>query len=303
MFNNLDISFASFGEVLFDVFGTDRKIGGAPLNIALRIKSYGFPVAMISAIGQDDLGEELWQFMYNKGILLSAVDRLKQLPTGSVQVTLNEQGSATYDIQYPAAWDCIPYTKKINQVLDSVQVLIYGSLACRHEVSRQTLFEILEKEHLYKVFDVNLRAPFYNYTTLLSLMEQADFIKFNDDEIFEIAEAMGKDHSSLEETMRSIATISGATSICVTRGKYGAVLLWKEEFYENGGYHVQVVDTVGAGDSFLGTLLCKLLSDKDPQQAIDMACAVGSLVAASAGANPVLSETEIRELMNSTEES
>lgn len=303
MFNNLNISFASFGEVLFDVFGTDRKIGGAPLNIALRIKSYGFPVAMISAIGQDDLGEELWQFMHHQGIHLHGMNRLPQLPTGSVQVTLNEQGSASYEIQYPAAWDCIEATEHINQVIDSVQVLIYGSLACRHEVSRQTLFELLGKQHLYKVFDVNLRAPFYNYTTLLSLMEQADFIKFNDEEIFEVAEALGKGHSSLEETMRSMVTLSGATAICVTRGQYGAVLLWKEEFYENGGYHVQVVDTVGAGDSFLGTLLGKLLSDGNPQEAIDMACAVGSLVAARAGANPVLSETEIRELMNSAEES
>lgn len=303
MFNNLNISFASFGEVLFDVFGTDRKIGGAPLNIALRIKSYGFPVAMISAIGQDDPGEELWQFMHTQGIHLSAVNRLQQLPTGSVQVTLNEQGSASYDIQYPAAWDCIPATENINEVLENAQVLIYGSLACRHEVSRNTLFEILEKKDLYKVFDVNLRAPFYDYKTLQSLMNKADFIKFNDEEIFEIAEVLGKNHSSLEETMRSIATISGATAICVTRGRYGAVLLWKEEFYENGGYHVQVVDTVGAGDSFLGTLLGKLLSDGNPQQAIDMACAVGSLVAARAGANPVLSETEIRELMDSTQRS
>lgn len=297
IFKNLDISFASFGEVLFDVFGDTRKIGGAPLNIALRIKSFGFPVAMISAIGNDDLGDELWQFMQSNGIQLQAVAKLAQLPTGSVTVTLNEHGSATYDIAYPSAWDCIPKSGQTEEVIKNTQVLIYGSLASRHEVSRHTLIDILDHKDLYKVFDVNLRAPHYTYTRLITLMEKADFIKFNDEEIFEITDALGKTNTSLEDSMRTIATLTNTNTICVTRGKDGAVLLWKDEFYYNKGYMVKVVDTVGAGDSFLGTLLCKLLGNDNAQQAIDMACAVGSLVASRAGANPVLSEAEIAEMI------
>lgn len=301
MFTHTKLRFASYGEVLFDVFGTQKKIGGAPLNIALRIKSYQFPVAMISAVGTDENGTELWNYMYDKGINLRAVNRLEQYPTGVVNVTLGAQGSPSYDIQFPAAWDFIPHTAELDDLLEEIDVLIYGSLASRNATSRATLEQLLSHEKhskMYKVFDVNLRAPYYQFPLLRGLMDKADFIKFNDDEIYEIVEAMGLKITSLEHAMRWIADQTKSKTICVTRGAHGAVLLWEDEFYYNEGYHVQVADTVGAGDSFLGTLLCKLLVDQDPQKALDMACAVGSLVASASGANPTVNSADILHMMN-----
>jgi len=72
------------------------------------------------------------------------------------------------------------------------------------------------------------------------------------------------------------------------------------KFYNNSGYKVIVEDTVGAGDSFLASLITKLLLEKkNPQTAIDFACAVGSLVASKKGANSKIALDEIQSLLNS----
>ena len=67
--------------------------------------------------------------------------------------------------------------------------------------------------------------------------------------------------------------------------------------YRNPGYKVTVKDTVGAGDSFLASLIHQFLLDKNPQDALDYSCAVGSLVASKSGANESVSEDEIQQLL------
>jgi fructokinase len=158
------------------------------------------------------------------------------------------------------------------------------------------LEEILQND-IYKVFDVNLRKPHYTYELLENLMKSADFIKFNDEEILEIALALKSPHTNIRENIAFIALHTQTEAICVTRGKNGALLYWKGNLYENDGYPVKVADTVGAGDSFLATLITSLHTGKEPQYSIDYACAVGALVAASPGANPQISDSDITEFM------
>jgi fructokinase len=130
-------------------------------------------------------------------------------------------------------------------------------------------------------------------------MKEADFIKFNDDEIFEIAKELNSKTDSLEETIRFIAKETNTKSICVTKGGDGAILYYNYVFYDNSGYKIDIVDTVGAGDSFLASLTDKLLKGISPQKAINFACAMGAIVASKAGANPIISDHEIAEIMNS----
>ncbi|MNE67541.1 aminoimidazole riboside kinase [compost metagenome] len=128
-------------------------------------------------------------------------------------------------------------------------------------------------------------------------MQSADFIKFNDEELLEIAKAMNSPFESLEENMAFIEEKTKATAMCVTKGKHGALLLWEGKIYENIGYPIEVADTVGAGDSFLAALITSLLTGKEPQYSIDFACAVGALVAESPGANPEISFSRIEKMM------
>jgi len=290
-----------YGEVLWDVFGNEKKIGGAPLNVALRIKSLGLDAAMISCVGNDGDGKNIIDYLQKHGFETDSISSSDTYPTGLVQVYLNEKGSASYDISYPSAWDKIRTNSYANRITANADVLIYGSLVCRDEVSRNTLFSLLDN-NVYKVFDVNLRKPHYNTETLLQLMQKADFIKFNDEELPEIAAAMGFKSKDLKENIQFIVDATNTKAVCVTLGKNGAILFLEGKYYSNEGYPVKVADTVGAGDSFLASLITKLLTGNDPQKAIDFACAVGALVASKSGANPYIEPARIENMLRTSKE-
>lgn len=285
-----------FGEVLWDVFSNHKKIGGAPLNVALRMNSIGIETAIISQVGDDKNGEEIRDYLKTSGIIIDALSVTSNFPTGEVQVILNDKGSATYKIKHPAAWDKIEVSKISEELIRGSDVFVFGSLVCRNEISRNTLFELL-KAATYKVFDINLRPPHYKKEVLERLLQSSNFIKFNDDELFEISEMMGSKFNSLEQNIKFIAETFLPETVCVTKGNHGAVLFHKEKWYYNSGYKIKVKDTVGAGDSFLASLISQLLQNEAPQTALDYACAMGALVAGSNGANPEITMSQIQNFM------
>lgn len=292
MDENLKIT--CFGEVLWDVFPSGAKIGGAPLNVAIRLQSMGVKTSMISCVASDNLGEKIIAHLKTLGINTANIQVQSEYRTGEVQVVLDSSGSATYEIKYPVAWDKIPLTNTMIGSVKASDAFIFGSLVCRDHVSRETLFQLIPHAK-YKVLDVNLRQNYYNKELLLELIQRADFIKFNDDELFEIAEMMGSKYNSLEQNLAFLKSKINATSICVTKGRHGALLVHNERYYYNSGYKIAVKDTVGSGDSFLASLLVKLLSRQSPQQALDYACGIGALVAGESGANPSFSDAKINE--------
>jgi fructokinase len=293
----MKIKAVCFGEILFDVFLKHKKIGGAPLNVASRLKSFGIDVSMISAVGNDDNGKELIGYFKKLDIDPGSIQIKENYPTGVVNVRLNEKGNASYDITYPSAWDKIRLSIDDTELVKNADFFIYGSLASRDESTKKTLLQLLEVAK-YKIFDVNLRVPNYTERTLVELMNFADFIKFNDDELFEIARYLKSSHKSLEQNIKFIAKETGTDTICVTLGCHGAVLYRKGKFYNNCGFKVDVVDTVGSGDSFLASLISKLFNEVDPQEALNFACAVGAIVAQYEGANPEIAQSEIDEFLN-----
>lgn len=282
-----------FGEILWDVFPDMERIGGAPLNVASRLSSMGIDTEMISKVGVDQKGEDLLSYLRSRQVETGNILKDEEYPTGMVKVSLSPGGSATYDIEYPAAWDKIQLSESMVQSVKNSDAFIFGSLVCRDEVSQKTLFGLIPKAR-YRILDFNLRPPHYSQELLMELMQHAEFIKFNDDELFEIAEMMGSKYNSLEQNLLFIAVKSNAGSICVTKGRHGAVLLHNKKLYYNSGYKIKVKDTVGAGDSFLGTLIARLLQKEEPQTALDHACAVGALVAGKEGANPEISAESLK---------
>jgi len=291
------IKAVSFGEVLWDIFPTHKKIGGAPLNVALRMQSFGAEVAMASRVGADEDGNAIVSFIKDNGVNTDFIQSGTDYKTGVVHVMVNEKGNASYDILYPSAWDKIKIEEPLTAEISKSDVFFFGSLSARDEDSRSTLMHLLENNDVFKVFDVNLRAPYYTFELIIELMIKADFIKLNDEELLEISQKMGSPYHSFEQNIKFIAEQTGTKQICVTKGPFGAVLYYNDKFYCNSGYFIKVVDTVGAGDSFLASLLTKLLRGKSPQKALNFACAVGALVAGSEGANPKLTMKEIKDYM------
>lgn len=289
-----------FGEVLWDVFQDHKKIGGAPLNVAMRIQSFGIQTSFISKIGNDKNGKGILNYLTKNNVDINNIQVDQDHETGIVNVTLNDKGSASYEIKYPVAWDKIELTEKAIETVQKSNAFIFGSLACRDNLSKNTLLSLLD-DAKYKVFDVNLRPPHYSMDLLVELMQKADFIKCNDEEIVEICNYFGESLSKIDEMILFLSKRTKTDHICVTLGENGAVLFIEGQFYFHTGYTINVVDTVGAGDSFLATLIAKLKIDENqPQLALNYACAVGALVAAKKGANPKISSFDIDEIVKAS---
>lgn len=290
----------SFGEILWDNLPSGKVLGGAPLNVMVRLAQLGAQTSIISACGNDEDGKALCEQVAQQGVTTHLI-QTNDLPTSLVNVTLDDKGSATYDIVYPCAWDNIAASQSALDEVAQADALVFGSLACRDERSRQTLKALLERAKesaKFKIFDVNLRAPHYDFEQLLDLMRQADLLKLNDDELFLITQHFGSRHNSLERNIEFLAQLTQTKALCVTLGSHGAVFWQDGTFYYCAGYRVKVVDTVGAGDSFFGAFLWNYLqAPHQPQSALDFGCAVGAMVAAERGATPKITLAQIKAFM------
>ncbi|WAJ72215.1 carbohydrate kinase family protein [Catenovulum adriaticum] len=291
------IAISCFGEILWDCFGEDKRVGGAPLNVCLRLNSLGIKAQMLSAVGADKLGENLLEKLTDREVSTDFITINPNKKTSTVEVTLDERGCASYEIVADTAWDNIELTTELTDQVKSSDIFVFGSLIGREAVSLNTLKQLVQLAK-FKVFDVNLRKPHYDLATLIELMKSADFIKLNDDELYEIAQAMGSKFHSLEQNLEFIAEQTNTSYLCVTKGRHGALLKINNQNYYNSGFLIKVVDTVGAGDSFLGSLLYQLCNTTDAQYAVNFACAVGAMVAEHHGATPELSLQDIQQFMN-----
>lgn len=285
-----------FGEILWDIFPNHQVLGGAPFNVAQRLRSFGIESFLLSCIGNDALGKQLLKELDQLNFPQEGVQKSDQYATGQVQVTLDAHGGASYRIESPAAWDYIQMTPENSRAVRDADMLVFGSLSCRNNRSKTTLFQLLE-EASFKVFDVNIRPPYNDLNLLKELMVKANLIKFNDHELIELSTQMGFIEGSLEERTRGMAQQTKTTHICVTRGAKGALLFSEGEFFSQSGFTVEVIDTVGAGDSFLATIVEGLLRGRTPQEYLQRACAMGALVAASTGANPSITESDLDEFI------
>jgi len=285
-----------FGEILWDKFPDGKALGGAPLNVALRLLSLGADSSIISRLGNDALAEETKKELDSYGINQSLIQTDNTLKTGIVDVKLDDSGSASYIIKKPVAWDEIALTEENKQQVATCDLFIFGSLACRSETSCNTLHELIDHAGT-TVFDVNLRAPHYELDQVIELLTMAEVIKMNDDELKEICSYLKYDMNNLKDGLIFLSDFAGANTLCVTRGSEGAILLHNDNIYSCDGYPAKVIDTVGAGDSFLAGLLFQLFVNNNPQQALHFGCALGALVTGKKGANAIIPQEAIIEMI------
>lgn len=286
-----------FGEILWDDFPDGKRLGGAPLNLLVGLRSLGADTAVISRVGDDDDGREILRQVGLKQVAPHLIQTDNCQATGLVKVALSDNGNASYDIVYPCAWDFIEAEGEAVRRVAESDALVFGSLSGRHEVSRRTLDGLL-KHARFKVFDVNLRRPHYDYGRIFELMRQCDLIKLNDAELYELAGVYGSPYHSLQQNTAYLAKQAGCGRICVTMAEHGAMYYEDGRFYFHGGYRVKVADTVGSGDNFLAGFVYRLLNQSPPDEILGFACALGALTASRHGATPSIGLQEIEAFMN-----
>jgi fructokinase len=286
-----------FGEILWDTFADGKKAGGAPFNVARHLVQQQVNALPASRVGADDSGMELVAAIQDTDINTILIQQDENLPTCEVTVQLDEHHQATYTIPEPVSWDNIQPEKWLMEHAAQADVIVFGSLANRGETTLNTLLDVLDASEALRVFDVNLRPPHYNIDTIETLAAKADVIKMNEEEA---AILLGTSHAgkaSLTDQLAEFRAKFHVQTICITRGENGAMVWHDEKLYEHPGFKITVADTVGAGDSFLATLICGLLNHQPIDEILPRAGAVGAFVASRRGANPVYDEGVIEEIM------
>ena len=295
MEKNNDHKVVCFGEVLWDILPSGAVPGGAPMNVAYHLHKQQKNPALITSIGIDEKGEQLVKIFSDYGICTDFFQVDYEHETGKVFAEPNEHNEVVYDIVKPVAWDYIKWEDDFENLVSNANYFVFGSLASRNNVSKKTLFQLLEYAE-NKVLDINLRAPHFNRRIVEELLSKADFLKLNLAEL-ELITGWFSKHTSIEDRVRSITDKFKIQNMVVTMGGDGAVLYYNGNEYVQKGYKVDVVDTVGSGDAFLAGLLARLLDNASPVNALEFASGLGAFIAMQKGACPVYNVDEIYNLL------
>ena len=284
------------GELLWDLLPEGPRLGGAPANFTVMAGRLGSHAAILSGIGRDDLGRKTVEML---DPLPTDTEFLQVDPvheTGHASVTFRD-GHAEYTFNEGAAWDFLGLSDEWVRLAERADAICFGSLAQRSVESRQTIQTLAAqtKAHCVRVFDVNLRAPFYSSEVVQESLELATVVKMNDAEVPLVLGLLGL---QAFEPQNPDALRLGAAKlleefptlqmVAVTRGGAGSLLVRREDWHEHPGFPVKVADTVGAGDAFTAAMTHYLLRGADLATLNEAGNRWGSWVASQAGAMPEL---------------
>lgn len=284
------------GEALWDMLPAGRQIGGAPANFAYHAGQFGHRAYAVSAVGRDELGQELIS-KFEEAKLNMVIPQV-DYPTGTVGITLNESGIPQYEIREDVAWDNIPVSEELLALAQDTSAVCFGSLAQRNIVSRRTIQRFLEtmpdNRQTFKIFDVNLRQNYYDREVIGTSLEYCNILKLNDEELPIIVQLLGVEGCGDEEKCRCLMKKYSLDILILTQGSRGSYVFTEDETSFIETPKVEVADTVGAGDAFTGAFVGSLLNGKSVREAHITAVRVSAYVCTQHGAMPEIPESFIQ---------
>lgn len=277
----------SFGEILWDVYPDEKYLGGAPLNFAAHLAKHGENAFMLSSVGNDALGRAALEQVERWGVSTAYVAVNSEKQTGCCLVTLDERSVPSYNLLADVAYDDITAA----QLPDDFDVLYFGTLALRSPENFHTLRRVLQTHRFKEVFvDVNIRPPFYSEETVRFAAENASILKVSLEELPVLCRVFGADAGMpYGEFAKMLArTCRNLRCIIVTLGEKGAWVLdcETETACLCGGVSVDVVSTVGAGDSFSAAFLSKFMGGCSLPDCLEHGVKVAGFVVSQADAVP-----------------
>lgn len=279
------------GEILWDILPNGKHLGGAPANFAYISKQLGNNGIVLSRVGNDEFGKEIFNELKLKNISTDLIQIDAENPTGIVKVKL-ENGQPNYEIVENVAWDFLEFTAKCDDIAERCDAVCFGSLAQRGKISRQTIRKFVEKTKGLRIFDVNLRQNYFSNEILRESFRLANIVKLNHEELPIISEIFEIEGANLIEKAEKLLSEFDLKMICVTRGGNGSLLITQDAVSENKGLKIKIADTIGAGDSFTAGMTHGILRDWTLEKINDFANKVGAFVASNTGAMPDFSSFE-----------
>ena len=270
------------GEILWDMLPTGKKVGGAPANFVYHATQLGAEGFVVSAIGKDDLGDELLRELDDHDIK-HLVDRVPY-PTGTVEVSL-EDGLPTYEIKTGVAWDHILPTMQAVDLVEQADAVCFGTLAQRSIQSREAIRAILSfvSKDAYCCFDINLRQRYYSKELIEESLYLANVLKINDEEL-DVLRSLLDLNGTEEEIALWLMEKYTLRMVVVTAGSKYSAIYTPEEISRIQTPSVKVMDSVGAGDAFTGALIVSLLKGSSLKDAHQYAVKIAAYVCTKSGA-------------------
>lgn len=284
------------GEVLWDLLPEGPKPGGAPANFAYHAAQFGLPARIVSAVGDDEPGDRMLEEFGRRG-LKCEIERVPY-PTGSVRIALDAAGVPRYEFPDEVAWDNIPFTPRLDELARTTRAVCFGTLAQRSPLSRATIGRFLDAmprtADRWRIFDINLRQQFYTEQTILRSLERCDLLKINDEELEVLTPMLALPSGGVEARCRALVARYGLRATVLTCGARGSYVITADDASYLPTPRVEVVDTVGAGDSFTASFTAALLRGRTMRAAHALAVEVSAWVCTQAGAMPRLPEELLR---------
>jgi fructokinase len=205
-----------------------------------------------------------------------------------VNVTLRD-GKPTYEILRDVAWDYIRVDENLRNFAARADAACFGSLAQRNSASREAIHAFLDamRPEALRIFDINLRQDFYSREIIESSLRRANILKLSDEELPVLA-AMFDLPGHAPAQLHRLRELFDLRLVAYTRGGSGSLLLTASESSDHLGLPTEVLDTVGAGDSFTATLCTGLLQNLPLAEINIRANQVAAFVCSQAGATPTL---------------
>lgn len=289
----------AFGELLWDMLPEQRLLGGAPANFIFRVNELGDKGVLVSRLGHDSLGREARKMTQQLGISDKYIQIDPNLPTGTVEVRLDEFGKPDFSIAANVAYDFIDVEKALLMEASAADCIYYGTLIQRNDASRDALVRLLRNSPQALTFcDINLRRDCYSDATVINALEFANVLKINDEELEVLQRIIGLDGGELKEAAENLCDAYGLAIVVVTLGEKGAFCLNRDKvFHYVHGHEVDVVDTIGCGDAFSAGFIHELLQSGDMIKALRCGNALGALTATTQGATTPISAKALNDYL------
>jgi fructokinase len=305
------------GEVLMDVFESgEATLGGAPFNVVFHLHQLLTALSMgeavfLSAVGHDPWGRHIRSMVAAAGMSTEYLAEVDQA-TGSALV-FESEGGAGFEIQPDVAWDYIRLSDAAGELARRSDAVIFGSLAQRSEVSRESIRDFVSRVKGHRLYDVNLRRNTTNgvagYTNeiIANSPKLATLVKMNDLELEEVGSLLGFDLESRDPEericlfMERLRVEFSLAAVAITRGSKGALLASEGKLFRlpDSTLDQSLVRPVGAGDSFAAGLLFGIMQGWKPELSLDLANILSGWVVQHVSATPTLPESVLSRVRDS----
>ncbi len=290
-----------FGEILWDIIDSKPYIGGAPFNLAAHLAKMGLESTLISSVGKDALGRKALKEVEKRGLNSSFIRIHPHLPTGIVEVNLDEKGHPAYMIKENVAWDNIILDQDLVDSITKTkwEIFCFGTLAQRTKENQKILNQIIPKIKPNPIFyDVNLRQNYYEKDWIEKSLLQSTITKLNDQEALVLSKLLFDQKFKQKDFVETLAQEYDLSIVCITHGKNGSSIYCDGKLEKVSGINGPVADTVGGGDSYSAGFLFSYLCGNSVYKAAELAEKVGNFVVSQSGAVPKYPKWLEKEIKN-----